>query len=65
MFMETPLHEEPQDAPSSRRQENGIGPFAAIVIVILLLVLGGLYFLFEQANKIHQQELPGQEQVNS
>lgn len=47
----------------SNRPESGVGPTAAIVIVVILLALGGIYFFVTQEMKLHQA--PVNEQVNS
>ena len=42
---------------------SSVGPMAAIVIVVILLALGGLYFFVTQEMKLHQT--PSSQQVNS
>lgn len=53
---------EPQNAEVPR---EGVGPTAGIVIVVILLALGGIYFLITREMKLHAAPPPGQEQSNS
>jgi hypothetical protein len=47
------------DSPQQpeKKQEEGVGPFVGIVIVVILLALGGLY-LIEQEIKMRQTPAP-------
>lgn len=46
----------------AKKKEGGVGPLIAIIIVITLLAIGGVYFLIAQENK--PQETPeGQTQL--
>jgi hypothetical protein len=51
--------------PAKRERQGEFGPFAAIVIVVILLVLSGIYFFITREIKAHQTPPPGQGQVNS
>jgi hypothetical protein len=60
-----PLFEEKStDSNQGSSQRPQVGPMAAIVIVVILLALGGIYFFITQEMKLHQTP-PVQEQVNS
>jgi len=52
-----------ETTPMPERKESGVGPIAGTVIIVILLVLGGIYFFVTQEMKLHQQ--PQNEQVNS
>ena len=41
----------------TKPEPQGVGPFVAIVIVVVLLGIGGIYFLIKQQQQIHQQQL--------
>ena len=47
-----------------KSKDSSIGPIAAIVIVVILVALGGVYFFITQEMRLHQTP-PEQEQVNS
>lgn len=51
--------------PGPDKTESGVGPMAAIIIVVILLALGGIYFFITQEMKLHQTPSTGQEQANS
>lgn len=40
-----------------------VGPIAAMVIIVAIFVIGGVYFLLTQEARIHQQQL--EQQANS
>ncbi len=51
----------PSEFPAKKKDE-GVGPLIAIIIVITLLAIGGVYFVITQENK--PQETPaGQTQL--
>jgi hypothetical protein len=52
------------DTPQPKtKNEGGIGPMAGIIIVVILLALGGLYFLLEESARVHAPPL--QENLNA
>jgi hypothetical protein len=53
----------PQTLEEKSQRSARVGPMAAIVIVVILLALGGIYFFITQEMKLHQA--PSPEQVNS
>ncbi len=56
--------EVPPQNHEPKKQEGGVGPLVGIVIIVVLLLAGGIYFLITQAKQIHQNSTD-QEQVNS
>lgn len=55
--------ETPPIPTEEKRNESGVGPMVAIIIVVILLALGGIYFFVTQEMKLNQT--PPNEQVNS
>ena len=54
------------DIPSPedrKKQEHGVGPMAGIVIVVLVLLLGGIYFLVMDQQK-GAEPAPNSEQAS-
>jgi len=53
------------DAPDihGRKEDGGIGPMAGAVIVVILVALGGLYFFWQENQRIHTP--PVQETLNA
>ena len=47
------------------QKQNGVGPSVGITIVVILFILGGIYFFITQEMKLRAAPLPSQEQVNS
>ena len=45
-----PVHEE-------KSQKTSIGPMAAIVVLVILFIIGGIYFFIQQEMKLHQTPL--------
>jgi len=54
--METP---EPQE----KEKEQGIGPIAATLIIVLLVAAAGIYYLLHENQRFHTP--PAQEQFNA
>jgi hypothetical protein len=44
--------------PEKNKEESNVGPFVGIIIVVVLVVLGGVYFLITQEIKLHQTLQP-------
>ena len=42
--------------PGGSRKESGFGSMAAIVIILALLVLGGIYYLMTSWDKLQKQQ---------
>lgn len=53
------------DENPKQDQRSGVGPMAGIIIVVILLALGGIYFFITQGMKSNAAPPPGQEQANS
>jgi uncharacterized protein HemX len=53
----------PTPQPIEKKEGGGVGPIAAIVIVVILVALGGVYFLFQENARLHKA--PVQEQLNA
>lgn len=45
------------------KSPSQVGPFVGIIIIVIIIALGGLYFLVK--NELHRAPPPGQEQANS
>lgn len=45
------------DAP----KKPEIGPIAAMIIIVAIFVIGGIYFFLTQEQRLHQQRLEQQE----
>ena len=52
---ETPL--------SAEQNEHGIGPTLGIVVVVLLVAIGGIYFFIEESKRLHTP--PVEEHLNA
>lgn len=46
-----------------KEKEQGIGPMAATVIIVLLVAAAGLYFLMQESKRLHAP--PIEEQLNA
>jgi hypothetical protein len=45
------------------KKEQGIGPVAATVIIVLIVAIGGLYFLYQEHKRFNAP--PVEEQLNA
>lgn len=55
---------EPSETPLTEgTKAGGIGPMAGIVIVVILLAVGGMYFLYQEQQRIHAP--PIEEHLNA
>jgi hypothetical protein len=52
-------------AHTERPQHSPVGPMAAIVIVVILLALGGIYFFITQEMKLHQTPPVDEQSTNA
>ena len=40
------------ETPPEKTEKEGVGPFVGIIIVVILIALGGIYFLIQQQMKL-------------
>lgn len=43
-----------EDVVTSKVEKTGVGPIVSTIVVVILIVIGGIYFFIHQANKLHQ-----------
>lgn len=57
----------PNTTPVQKPQQGGFGPIFAIIVIIILLALGGLYYFTEGVEQVQdtQQEETGDETVDA
>jgi hypothetical protein len=51
------------DSPEEKKEQPGIGPAAAIIIVVALVALGGAYFMVQEYHRLHTP--PVEEFINA
>jgi hypothetical protein len=49
--------------PQTQESPSQVGPFVGIIIVVILIALGGLYFFIKY--ELHRAPPPAQEQAHS
>lgn len=50
-------------SPADAKKETGIGPMAGAIIIVILVALGGIYFLYQENVRVHTP--PVQENLNA
>ena len=56
---------EPSTQPQKRNDVEQFGGIVGIVLVVVILAIGGIYFLLQQQEKIHQDQEQLQAPANS
>lgn len=51
----------PPENPQEKREDEGIGPLVAIIIIVGLMAAGGIYFLVTQ--EVEQRAAPEESQA--
>jgi hypothetical protein len=51
------------ETPEQKEREQGIGPLAGALIIVILVVMAGVYFFIQESKRFHAA--PIQEQFNA